>query len=154
MNSRYRRFLFQSKSNYHIYVGESYTGSVKPHRHEFHQCMYICILLKGKFWKTSSGGKYYNVPVNAFLRQLMLNTACIFLRTHDIIVFPFRKILQISCFHTFRVCAATFKIIHLQLNFLVKCRDGCAIVLNACLTSRATIIPRPFRQGISLLFPL
>ena len=35
MNSWYRRFLFEGKHNYHIYIGEGYTGPVEQHRHDF-----------------------------------------------------------------------------------------------------------------------
>lgn len=45
MNSWYRRFLFEGKSNYHIYIGEGYSGYVEPHKHDFYQCSYV---LQGK----------------------------------------------------------------------------------------------------------
>ena len=39
--SFYRQFLFQSKGSYHIYIGEGYSGPVKPQQHEFYHCTYI-----------------------------------------------------------------------------------------------------------------
>ena len=67
MNSRYRRFLFQSKSNYHIYVGEGYTGSVEPHRHEFHQCMYI---IEGQILENQFGREILQRPGECFFTPI------------------------------------------------------------------------------------
>lgn len=40
MNSWYRRFLFEGKNNYHIYLGEGFVGPVGQHKHEFYHVTY------------------------------------------------------------------------------------------------------------------
>ena len=44
MNNLNRQLLFASKQNYHIYIGERYTGKVDAHYHSFYHCT---LLLKG-----------------------------------------------------------------------------------------------------------
>ena len=52
MNSWYRRFLFEGKHNYHLYIGEGYAGPVSQHRHEVYHCVYV---IQGKVMERQYG---------------------------------------------------------------------------------------------------
>ncbi len=63
MNSMERRLLFQCGGEHHIYLGENYSGYVKPHSHQFTQCL---LLIEGNIIQRQGGKEYNQQPGDLF----------------------------------------------------------------------------------------
>ncbi|HWQ58093.1 MAG TPA: AraC family transcriptional regulator [Clostridia bacterium] len=63
MNDAKRRALFERGGDYQIYVGNRYSGYVKPHSHAFYQCM---VVIGGHLTQMQGGREYHQMRGDIF----------------------------------------------------------------------------------------
>lgn len=64
MNSWFRKFLFDNKKDYHVYVGSGYQGSVAPHHHSFY---HVLLLISGSILQHQDGKDILQKPGDVFI---------------------------------------------------------------------------------------
>jgi len=63
VNDAKRRALFERGGDYQIYVGNRYSGYVKPHSHTFYQCM---VVISGHLTQMQGGREYHQMRGDIF----------------------------------------------------------------------------------------
>lgn len=64
MNSWFRKFLFDNKKDYHVYIGKGYAGTVAPHHHTFY---HVLLLISGSIVQHQNGEDVLQSPGEIFI---------------------------------------------------------------------------------------
>ncbi|MBE5784354.1 MAG: helix-turn-helix domain-containing protein [Clostridiales bacterium] len=64
MNSWFRKFLFDNKKDYHVYIGSGFQGTVAPHHHSFY---HVLLLISGSIVQHQNGEDVLQSPGEVFI---------------------------------------------------------------------------------------